>query len=168
MDLLTIGQIINTTLVFATALIFASLGRIFSEKSGVTNLGLEGFMVFGAFAACDIGAHYAQEAGMDGTTSAWMGVLLAIVLGVLVSLIHAVASITFKADQIISGIVINFLAAGSTLYLVKLLFEGSGDSPLVQGFNKFSVPFLQDIPLLGEAFSKICTQQLIWRFCLYS
>ena len=51
MDLLTIGQIINTTLVFATALIFASLGGIFSEKSGVTNLGLEGFMVFGAFAA---------------------------------------------------------------------------------------------------------------------
>src|SRR5690242_10437207 len=112
MDLLTIGQIINTTLVFATALIFASLGGIFSEKSGVTNLGLEGFMVFGAFAA-GIGAHYAQEAGMGGTTSAWMGVLVAVALGVLVSLIHAVASITFKADQIISGIVINFLAAGS-------------------------------------------------------
>lgn len=153
MDLLTIGQIINTTLVFATALIFASLGGIFSEKSGVTNLGLEGFMVFGAFAA-GIGAHYAQEAGMGGTTSAWMGVLLAIVLGVMVSLIHAVASITFKADQIISGIVINFLAAGSTLYLVKLLFEGSGDSPLVQGFSKFDVPLLKDIPLLGEAFFK--------------
>ncbi|OAX50090.1 ABC transporter permease [Paenibacillus sp. AD87] len=153
MDLLTIGQIINTTLVFATALIFASLGGIFSEKSGVTNLGLEGFMVFGAFAA-GIAAHYAQEAGMGGTTSAWMGILFAVVLGIVVSLIHAVASITFKADQIISGIVINFLAAGSTLYLVKLLFEGSGDSPLVQGFSKFDVPLLKDIPLLGEAFFK--------------
>ncbi|MDP4095430.1 ABC transporter permease [Paenibacillus sp. P96] len=149
MDFITLGQIINTTLVFATALIFASLGGIFSERSGVTNLGIEGLMIFGAFAAA-VGGFYAENAGMGATAAAWVGVLSAIVFGVIVSLIHAVASITFKADQVISGIVINFLAAGSTLYLVKLLFDGSGESELIQGFAKLNIPGLTDIPFIGN------------------
>lgn len=78
--------------------------------------------------------------------------LSAAVFGILVSLIHAVASITFKADQVISGIVINFLAAGSTLYMVKLLFEGDGDTGRIQGFSEISIPYLVDIPVLGNAF----------------
>ncbi|WP_017811379.1 MULTISPECIES: ABC transporter permease [Paenibacillus] len=151
MDVLTIiGQLINTTLVFATALIFTSLGGIFSEKSGVTNLGLEGLMVFGAFAAGVVG-HYAQDAGMDTFSAATMGLLAAIVLGTIVSLIHALASITFKADQVISGIVINFLAAGSTLYMVKLLFDGAGETELIAGYNRIAIPYLSQIPLLGDA-----------------
>lgn len=149
--LIKLGEIINTTFVFATALILASLGGIFSERSGVTNLGLEGLMVFGAFASA-LGGYYAESAGMGGTAAAWIGVLAALVLGVIVSLIHAVASITFKADQVISGIVINFLAAGSTLYLVKLLFNGSGDSERIQGFNKLDIPGLTNIPFVGSVF----------------
>ncbi|MFP4976325.1 ABC transporter permease [Paenibacillus sp. CN-4] len=150
MDTVTLlGQLLNTTLVFSTALIFAALGGIFSERSGVVNIGLEGLMMFGAFAAA-VGAHYAQEAGMDGTGAAWIGVLCAMAVGVIGSLIHAVASITFKADQTISGTVINFLAAGSTLYMVKLLFEGAGETPLIEGFAKYPIPFLSKIPLIGE------------------
>ncbi|TKH44356.1 sugar ABC transporter permease [Paenibacillus terrae] len=151
MSWLTLGELIHTTLVFATAIIFASLGGVFSEKSGVTNLGLEGLMVFGAFAA-GVGGFYAEQAGLGGTSAAWIGVLSAAVFGILVSLIHAVASITFKADQVISGIVINFLAAGSTLYMVKLLFEGDGDTGRIQGFSEISIPYLVDIPVLGNAF----------------
>lgn len=151
MSWLTLGELIHTTLVFATAIIFASLGGVFSEKSGVTNLGLEGLMVFGAFAA-GVGGYYAEQAGLGGTSAAWVGVLSAAVFGIAVSLIHAVASITFKADQIISGIVINFLAAGSTLYMVKLLFEGDGDTGRIQGFNEISIPYLADIPIAGKAF----------------
>ncbi|MCM3127428.1 MULTISPECIES: ABC transporter permease [unclassified Paenibacillus] len=156
MDFITLsGQLINTTLVFATALVFAALGGIFSERSGVTNLGIEGFMIFGAFAA-GVSAHYAQEAGMTGGQAAWVGLITAAVLGLVVSLIHAVASITFKADQIISGIVINFLAAGSTLYMVKLLFDGSGETPLIDGFKKWNpVIFdvkLAEIPFFGNVF----------------
>ncbi|WP_342428444.1 ABC transporter permease [Paenibacillus sp. FSL L8-0158] len=151
MSWLTLGELIHTTLVFATAIIFASLGGVFSEKSGVTNLGLEGLMVFGAFAA-GVGGFYAEQAGLGGTSAAWVGVLSAAVFGTLVSLIHAVASITFKADQVISGIVINFLAAGSTLYMVKLLFEGDGDTGRIQGFNEISIPYLVDIPIAGKAF----------------
>ncbi|MDQ0494469.1 MULTISPECIES: ABC transporter permease [Paenibacillus] len=150
MSWLTLGELIHTTLVFATAIIFASLGGVFSEKSGVTNLGLEGLMVFGAFAA-GVGGFYAEQAGLGGTSAAWVGVLSAAVFGILVSLIHAVASITFKADQVISGIVINFLAAGSTLYMVKLLFEGDGDTGRIQGFNEISIPYLVDIPIAGKA-----------------
>lgn len=145
----TLGQIINTTLVFSTALIFGALGGIFSERSGVTNLGIEGFMMFGAFASA-VGTYYASEAGM-GAASPWIGLIAALVLGVITALIHAVASITFKADQTISGMVINFLAAGSTLYLVKLIFDGNGETPLLMDvFNKVAIPGLSKIPIIGE------------------
>lgn len=145
----TIGQLINTTLVFSTALIFASLGGIFSERSGVINIGIEGFMVFGAFAAA-VATYYAEDAGM-GSASPYIGLLAALVLGIITSLIHAVASITFKADQTISGIVINFLAAGSTLYMVRLLFDGQGETPLLQNvFQKTDFFGLSDIPFIGN------------------
>ncbi|MCH1642687.1 ABC transporter permease [Paenibacillus timonensis] len=151
MDVLTLlGQLLNSTLVFSTALIFTALGGIFSERSGVVNIGLEGLMIFGAFAA-GVGTYYAQEAGM-GAFSPWVGVIAAMVMGVIGALIHAVATITFKADQTISGIVINFLAAGLTVYIVKLLFEGAAETPLVTVFHKVPIPVLRDIPIIGEGF----------------
>lgn len=151
MDVLTLlGQLLNSTLVFSTALIFTALGGIFSERSGVVNIGLEGLMIFGAFAA-GVGTYYAQEAGM-GAFSPWVGVIAAMVMGALGALIHAVATITFKADQTISGIVINFLAAGLTVYIVKLLFEGAAETPLVTVFHKVPIPVLRDIPIIGEGF----------------
>lgn len=151
MDVLTLlGQLLNSTLVFSTALIFTALGGIFSERSGVVNIGLEGLMIFGAFAA-GVGTYYAQEAGM-GAFSPWVGVIAAMVMGAIGALIHAVATITFKADQTISGIVINFLAAGLTVYIVKLLFEGAAETPLITVFHKVPIPVLRDIPLIGEGF----------------
>lgn len=131
------------------------MGGIFSEKSGVTNIGLEGLMVSGAFASA-VATIYASDAGLS-TAAPWIGLLAAIVFGMLFALIHAVATITFKADQVISGVVINFLAAGSTVYLVKILFEGAGQTDTIAQdavFSKFSVPFLSDIPFFGEAFFK--------------
>lgn len=104
--------------------------------------------MFGAFAAA-VGGYYAQDAGM-GEWAPWIGVLCAMAVGVLGSLIHAVAAITFKSDQTISGTVINFLAAGSTLYMVKLLFDGSAETPLIDGFNKVAIPGLSKIPVIGE------------------
>lgn len=107
-------------------------------------------MIFGAFAA-GVGTYYAQEAGM-GSFSPWVGVIAAMVAGALGALIHAVATITFKADQTISGIVINFLAAGLTVYIVKLIFDGAAETPLVTVFHKFPIPVLRDIPIIGEGF----------------
>lgn len=162
MDLQTLGQLLNTTLVFSTALIFAALGGIFSERSGVVNIGLEGLMMFGAFAAA-VGGYYAQDAGM-GAWAPWVGVICAMAVGVIGSLIHAVAAITFKADQTISGTVINFLAAGSTLYIVKLLFDGAGETPLLDGFKKYRCQVFRRFRLLAKGFL-IPIRQPIWRLC---
>jgi ABC-type uncharacterized transport system permease subunit len=149
MNLDTIGQMLNSAFVFSAALILAALGGIISERSGVVNIGLEGLMTAGAFASA-FSAYHAQEAGFGGW-SPWIGMLAGAVFAMLYSLIHAVATITFRADQVVSGIVINFIAAGSTLYLVKLLFDGAGESPLVnEVFTQVSIPVLRDIPILGE------------------
>jgi ABC-type uncharacterized transport system permease subunit len=151
MDILTsLGQLINITLVFSTALIFGALGGIFSERSGVVNIGIEGLMVSGAFASA-VGSYYAEKADL-GALSPWIGLLCAMVFAMLFSLIHAVASITFKANQVISGVVINFLAAGITVYLVKILFQGAGQTEtLNEVFSKYEIPLLSKIPFLGYA-----------------
>jgi general nucleoside transport system permease protein len=148
--LTTLGDMFNTTLVFSTALILAALGGIFSERSGVVNIGLEGLMTAGAFSSA-VATYYAQEAGM-GAVSPWIGLIAALLFGMLFALIHAVASITFSANQVVSGVVINFLAAGVTVYLVKILFNGAGETTTLQNvFSKFSIPILSDIPFLGTA-----------------
>ncbi|TVY09672.1 ABC transporter permease [Paenibacillus cremeus] len=154
MDFLRVmGELVNTTLVFSTALIFTALGGIYSERSGVVNIGLEGLMVSGAFAAA-VATHGAEQAGLTGLAP-WLGLLAAMIFGTLFSLIHAAASVTFKADQVVSGVVINFLAAGMTLYLVKLLYDGSGQTETLGAvFSKVEIPVLSSIPFLGEALFK--------------
>ncbi|MCZ8519687.1 MULTISPECIES: ABC transporter permease [Paenibacillus] len=151
MDILRIaGELINTTLVFSTALIFTALGGILSERSGVVNIGLEGLMVCGAFASA-VGTYYAEGAGLSGAAP-WIGLAAGLLFAMLVSVIHAAASITFKADQVVSGVVINFLSAGATVYLVKILFAGSGQTETLNtAFHKTAIPVLSQIPLLGTA-----------------
>lgn len=146
--LVLLGQTINITLVFSTALILTAVGGIFSERSGVINIGLEGLMIVGAFAAAVTG-FYAEDRGM-GALSPYIGFIAAAGLGLVFAWIHAVASIRFKANQVVSGVVINFLALGMTVYLVKLLFEGAGQTPTLQHvFTKISIPGTAEIPLLG-------------------
>ncbi len=149
MDLVTIlGQMLNITLVFSTALIFTALGGIYSERSGIVNIGLEGLMVVGAFSSA-VGGYYMEQAGLNGL-SPWIALLIAAASGLVFALIHAVATITFKADQVISGVVINFLAAGLTLYMVKLMFSGSGQTETLNSvFGKVAIPGLSQIPGLG-------------------
>ncbi|MBH5320685.1 ABC transporter permease [Paenibacillus sp. GSMTC-2017] len=143
------GQLINTTLVFATALIFAALGGMFSERSGVVNIGLEGLMVSGAFAAA-VATDYASQAGM-GAGSPWVGLVAAIIYGVLFSLLHAVATITFKSDQTVVGVVINILALGVAIYFTRSLYDGSAQTSQLQDvFSKVAIPFLSEIPIIGE------------------
>jgi general nucleoside transport system permease protein len=147
---MNLAELINITLVFSTPLILAAMGGIFSERSGVVNIGLEGLMIVGAFAA-GLFSFYAEDAGL-GAGSPWIGMLAAVLLGMLLSLVHAVAAITFKADQTVSGVVINFLAAGLCVYLVKVLFEGSGQTEtLNEVFTKVAVPGLSAIPFFGTA-----------------
>ena len=114
------------TLRIAIPYLFAAAGGVVAERAGVISLTLEGFMLSGAFGAA-IGAYY--------TGSPWMGVLCGAFGGLLFGLLHAVASIRFRADQVVGGIAINLLAAGLTRFFIKLFFDSSSNSPRVPGFG---------------------------------
>ena len=117
----SLGVILNATLMYTPPLLFAALGSCFSEKSGVVNIGLEGMIVVGAFAAGAVGSSIA---------SPWLALLAAGCAGGLFALLHAFATVTCKADQTISGTAINFLASGVALFMCQLLYR-STDTPKV-------------------------------------
>lgn len=146
-----LADIINGSIVFAAALVFGALGGMISERAGVINLGVEGFMISGAFFSA-IGTHYAELAGL-GSAAPWVGVTTAFIFTGLFSYLHAVATLKFKADHVISGVVINLLSASATFFLVKLLFEGAADTPRISNmFSRIDIPLLSDIPFVGTAF----------------
>ncbi|WP_335870779.1 ABC transporter permease [Bacillus sp. 2205SS5-2] len=146
-DILAI--VIPSTLIAASPLIFTSLGGVFSERSGVVNIGLEGLMVIGAFSSIVFNLSFADQLG-DATP--WIALLVAMVAGGLFALLHAVASITFRADQVVSGVAINLLALGLTLFLVKMIYGKGQTDDATETFGKIDVPFLSDIPVIGEIF----------------
>jgi general nucleoside transport system permease protein len=149
--LLLSSDLVHNTIVFATALVFAMLGGLFSERSGVVNIALEGLMIVGAFTSA-IFAYYSEAVLGLGAWSPWIGLFAAIIAGIIFSLPHAVASVTFRANQVVSGVAINFLAIGLTLYLSKIIFNGSAQTPTLQNvFSKWSIPILSDIPYIGNA-----------------
>ena len=136
--LTNLGALLSTTLRMATPLILASLGGMFSERSGVINIALEGIMLIGAFTAM-AGSYF---------FSPWIGVLLAIIVGMLVALVHAIASISFRADQIVSATAINIFATGITGFLLRLIFGEAGQSPSVQDVGTWTIPIINKIPFL--------------------
>lgn len=148
MDVLLI--VIPSSLLFAAPLIFTALGGNFSERAGVVNIGLEGLMVMGAFSSIVFNLTFADSLG--GWTP-WISLLVAMVVGAIFSCLHAVASITFRADQTVSGVAINLLAAGLAMFLVKLIYDGKGQTATIRyGFKKIDVPVLKDIPVIGDLF----------------
>jgi general nucleoside transport system permease protein len=119
--------------------LFAASGGVIAERAGIISLALEGFMLTGAFTAT-LGAYY--------TGSVWIGVLCGILGGLGVGLIHAVACIRFRADQVVVGIAINLLAIGVTRFFLKLAFDSSSNSPRISGFTARPGVFGFDNPLL--------------------
>ena len=119
--LITIGVILNATLMYTPPLLFAALGSCFSEKSGVVNIGLEGMIVIGAFTGAAVG-HFVD--------APWLAFLCAGLAGGLLALLHAFATVTCQADQTISGTAINFLASGLSVYICFLLFRTSETMPV--------------------------------------
>jgi simple sugar transport system permease protein len=110
----------------AVPYLFAASGGVVAERAGIVSLTLEGFMLSGAFAAV-LGTHYSG--------SPWVGVLAGIVGGLIFGAIHAVASIRYRADQVVVGVAINLLAIGVTRFFLKLFFASSSNSPRVAGFG---------------------------------
>ncbi|HST52068.1 MAG TPA: ABC transporter permease [Pyrinomonadaceae bacterium] len=125
------NEILNLNLLFsairlATPLILAALGGMFSERSGVINIALEGLMLAGAFTAASI-TFYAG--------SPWVGLIAAILAGALIAMLHAVACIKFKADQVVSGTAINILLTGVPALLSGAFFLSSGSTPQIPKEN---------------------------------
>lgn len=107
---------------FAPPLLLAALGGVISEKSGVVNIGLEGMMRVGAFAAA-VGAYF--------TGSPWLGLLCGALAGALAAGVHALLSLRFRADQVVSGIALNLVALGLITFLLETVFGSAGVSPPV-------------------------------------
>ena len=144
----TIVHIFPYAIALAMPLLITSLGGLFSERSGVVNIGLEGLMVVGGFASA------AATVGLEpslGGAAIWVSLVIAMVIGALFSVLHAFASINLNANQVISGTAINMIAGAVTVFLARTI-TGSGNIQLTNGIPRFDVPFLVDIPLLGKLF----------------
>ena len=133
--------LLASTLRFATPLAFAACGGIFSERSGVVNIGLEGMMLMGAFFAVW---------GSIWSGSWVVGILMAMLFGGLLALVHAFFSIQLRADQIVSGFAVNFLALGLTGYLFSSVYPDGIPSDQVTRVPKVDLGFLDGIPALGD------------------
>jgi len=136
--------ILRLTLRKTTPLLLAALGGLFSERVGIANIALEGIMLTGAFFAV-ITSYFTQNP--------WLGVLAGMISGMGMSLLLGVASIKFKANQIVTGAAINILALGITGFLLETIFEKPGNSPIVPKIEIISLPFIKDIPVWGEIIS---------------
>ena len=139
--------LVTATLRFATPLAFAAIGGIFNERAGVVNIGLEGMMLAGAF----FGIYMAAETG------SWvLGILGAMVAGAVFGLIHAFFTITMRADQIVIGFAINFLALGLTGYLFRSIDGAQGTPSDVPRIPNVTLPeFVRDIPFLGPVIGNL-------------
>lgn len=139
--------IIASALRLATPLIFAALGGVFSERSGVVNIALEGIMIMGAFFAI---------LAMNFVTNPWIAVIVAMLMGVVTSLLLAVLAINLKADQVIAGVAINLLAGSLTAFLLELVWKRSGQTDTVASAltkNPEALGFLEKIPGMGDLFA---------------
>ena len=136
---------------YATPLIFAALGGMFSERSGVVNVGLEGMMLMGAFFGI---------MAADKLDSWILGLLVGILSGGLMALLHAIWSVHFRADQIISGFAINFLALGLTGYLFIDIYGQEGTPSDIPGIPNVHLAFLDGVPFFGDIFGNL--NLMIW------
>jgi general nucleoside transport system permease protein len=151
LDAVVNAGLFAATLRYATPLAFAAMGGIFSERSGVVNIALEGMMLSGAF----FGIWAAAWSG------SWVvGILMAMVFGGLLALIHAFFSIHVRADQIVSGFAINFLALGLTGYLFRYIYGTEGTPSDVARIPTVTVPGLDKIPFVGDVIGSMSL--MIW------
>ncbi len=135
---LSIAFLIGQTMMYASPIIFTSLGGTMSENSGVVNIGLEGMMVVGAFTAATVGFYSGNP---------WIGFLAAGVAAGSFGLLHAVACVTFNADHVVSGIAINFLGPGLSYFVSRLVFDGATQTRSLDLANKIPRPL---DPLFGS------------------
>ena len=158
MDFAGVIDMLASTVRLATPLLLACLAGLFSERAGIFDIGLEGKMLVAAFASAAVGV-------LSG--SVWVGLLAGIGASLMLSLVHGVASITFRGNQLISGVALNFLASGLTVLLSQSWFGLGGRTPSLEGsarFQPITLPFaetLQGVPWLGPIYHDLISSHTI-------
>ncbi|NEY89824.1 ABC transporter permease [Tabrizicola oligotrophica] len=142
MDYATLLQVLDSSIRLATPLLLACLAGLYSERAGVFDIGLEGKMLIAAMTSASVAAIYG---------SVWLGLVAGVLASMAFALIHGVASITFRGNQLISGVALNFVAAGITVLIAQHLFGQGGRTPSLEGAARF-LPI--DLPLAG-AFASV-------------
>ena len=138
--------LLNSTFRYITPILLAALGGLICERVGVFNIALEGLMLWGAYFAV-VGSFYAENAFVGVMTAMFLGIALAAVFGVIV--------IPLKGNMIVSGIALNLLIAGATIFLLRAMFgvKGAFQDPQLQGLGKINIPVIENIPILGPILS---------------
>ncbi|WP_108860779.1 ABC transporter permease [Ruegeria sp. Alg231-54] len=149
---ITFIQVLDSTIRLATPLLLACLAGLYSERAGIFDIGLEGKMLMAAFFSAAVAAV---------TGSVWLGLLAGIASSLVLSGLHGLASITFRGNQLISGVAINFLAAGMTVLVAQSWFEQGGRTPSLFGGGRFTpinFPFAESlsvVPIIGPIYSEL-------------
>lgn len=142
-----IYSIFQNSVTYTIPLLMAALGCLVCERSGVTNLCIEGLMLMGCFVSA-LTIMLLQESGISFTLSVVLGIIAAMAGGVIFSLLYAFAAVNLKADQIISGIAVNMLASSLTVFMAKVI-TGAGNIHITRGIIRTEVPLLSEIPVIG-------------------
>jgi simple sugar transport system permease protein len=146
-DLLTVGTV-ERALRAATPIALAAIGGLYAEKSGVFNIGLEGFMIFGALSAAGA-AWLSAGSGSVGQADLWVGILAAVAVCTLLTLLFAVLTIRYEADQIVAGLAVWFIGLGFGPFAATVIWGGVS-SPSLPNIDNVTVPVLAEIPVLGR------------------
>lgn len=152
MDYSTLLQVLDSTIRLAIPLLFACLAGLYSERAGIFDIGLEGKMLMAAMSSASVAAL---------TGSVWLGLLAGIAGSMLFALVHGLASITFRGNQLISGVALNFVASGITVLIAQDLFAQGGRTAPLEGAARFlpiDLPFadaLSGVPILGPLYEQV-------------
>ena len=158
MDYATLLQICDSALRFATPLLLACLAGLYSERAGIFDIGLEGKMLMGAMSSAAVAAL---------TGSVWIGLMAGIAGSMLFAAVHGVASITFRGNQLISGVALNFVASGITVLIAQDLFGQGGRTAPLTGNARFApvhLPFADQIagvPIIGPLYADVLSGHTI-------
>lgn len=159
------NTVIIDGLSFTLPLFIMAIGGIYSERSGITNLALEGLQGFGAFVGALAAVLFASHFSADSQVPYYFAILFAVIGGVAYSAVHALLCIKFKANQVISGVVINILAMALTAFLTKqvnkVVFGAPSDKFVLGVSSRWTIPVLSDIPVLGAVFTNIYPFEII-------
>lgn len=157
MPLDDLGAAIRIGLTYFTILYLTGLGGLFSERSGIVNIGLEGLMVVGTVTGAFGAIYFTQTLGIAAPWGPLLGLLFGMLCGAAFSAIHALATITFRVDQIVSGVVINLVAIGLARFLSSIFFgQATQSDPGGPHMAKIDIPFLASLPWgLGKAFQDL-------------